>query len=56
MREWNEEIYPHRVVPLLARLTAKAGGPGRIVGIMPGVRIWIPEDKQKEITNDQGQA
>ena len=48
VQEWNQEVYPNLVIPLLEEAIRKVSGPGRMVEIMPGVRGWKPDKPQGE--------
>jgi hypothetical protein len=40
LREYNEEVYPQKVLQATKKLLEKYG-PGYWLEIMPGVRAWI---------------
>jgi hypothetical protein len=43
---WNE-VYPIQVLPVIESILLKQG-PGRMVEILPGLRVWIPKGSGKE--------
>ena len=40
IREWAEEVYPKKVIPLLEAVARRTRGLGHLVEIRPGVWLW----------------
>jgi hypothetical protein len=48
LREYEQEVYPGRVMPVLEGLVRQSHGPGQAVEIAPGVRGWVQSSSDKE--------
>ncbi len=44
--EWSNEFYPNKVVPALEAVARKTVGPGCMVEVAPGLRVWVSGEVQ----------